>query len=249
VTETKVAEAMSVGERIQEAIRIEPAVFTINAFGLSIPISDTILMSWIVMAILGLGAWALTRRMKELPGKTQAAVEWAVTFIDDFAVQNMGHHGKAFAPFLGALGLFILTANLLPAFTPVGGWGFEPPFVIKPLTRDINVTAGLAVMIILTVLISGLRIRGPVGWFKHLFKPVPFMVIFNLLEYGIRPLSLSLRLFGNILGAYVLMRLLEMIMPVFIPPVFGLYFDFFDGIIQAVIFVYLSTVYIAEAIE
>ncbi len=249
MNETQAVAAKSIGERIQEAIAITPAVFTIQLFGLSIPISDTILMSWIVIAILGIGAWALTRRMKEIPGKTQAAVEWAVSFIDDFAEQNMGHHGKPWAPFLGALGLFILTANLLPAFTPVGGFGFEPPFVIKPLTRDINVTAGLAVMIVLTVLLSGLRYKGPVGWFKKLFKPVPFMVIFNLLEYGIRPLSLSLRLFGNILGAYVLMQLIEMIMPVFLPPVFGLYFDFFDGVIQAVIFVYLSTVYIAEAIE
>jgi F-type H+-transporting ATPase subunit a len=75
------------------------------------------------------------------------------------------------------------------------------------------------------------------------------MLPFNLLEYGIRPLSLSLRLFGNILGAFVLMRLIEMVMPVFLPPIFGLYFDLFDGIIQAVIFTYLSTVYIAEAIE
>ncbi|MEI6389434.1 MAG: F0F1 ATP synthase subunit A, partial [Spirochaetota bacterium] len=182
-------------------------------------------------------------------GKTQAAVEFVVSFIDDFVGQNMGHHGKAWAPYIATLGLFLLTANLLCMLTPVGGFGFEPPFVIKPLTRDINVTAGLAVMIIVTVLVAGFRKRGILGWLKHLLKPVPFMLPFNLLEYGIRPLSLSLRLFGNILGAFVLMRLIEMVMPVFLPPIFGLYFDLFDGIIQAVIFTYLSTVYIAEAIE
>ncbi len=248
MSETVGKESLTVGQKITEAISVS-TVFTIDAFGYTIPITDTILWSWAVMAILGLASFFLTRNLKQLPGKTQAAVEFVVSFIDDFVGQNMGQHGKAWAPFIATLGLFILTANLLCMLTPVGGFGFEPPFVIKPLTRDINVTAGLAVMVIVTVLVAGFRKRGILGWMKHLLKPVPFMLPFNLLEYGIRPLSLSLRLFGNILGAFVLMRLIEMVMPVFLPPIFGLYFDLFDGIIQAVIFTYLSTVYIAEAIE
>jgi F-type H+-transporting ATPase subunit a len=75
------------------------------------------------------------------------------------------------------------------------------------------------------------------------------MLPFNLMEYLIKPLSLSLRLFGNILGAYIIMQLIEAVMPVVMPPILGLYFDLFDGLIQAVVFSFLSTIYIAEAIE
>ena len=248
MTEAAARETLSIGEKITHAIAIK-TVFTLNLFGMAVPISDTILWSWVVILILGLGSWALTRRLKEIPGKTQAAVEYFITFMEDFAQQNMGHHGRTWAPFISTLGLFILVANLLPVLTPVGGFGYEPPFIIRPLTRDINVTAGLAIMVIVTVLLAGLRYRGPIGWLKSLLKPVPFMLPFNLLEYGIRPLSLSLRLFGNILAAFIIMQLIEAVAPVAFPPVLGLYFDFFDGIIQAVVFTYLSTIFIAEAIE
>jgi len=248
MSEGKAGEALTIGERITHAIGIK-TVFTIDLFGLSIPISDTMLMSWAVILILGLASWALTRRLKEIPGKTQVSVEAFVNFIDDFAEQNMGHHGRTWAPFIGTLGLFIFTANILPVLTPVGGFGYEAPFIIRPLTRDINVTAGLACLVIATVIVSGLVYKGPVGWLKSFLKPVAFMLPFNILEYGIKPLSLSLRLFGNILGAFIMMQLIEMIVPVGLPPIFGLYFDLFDGLIQAVVFTYLSTIFIAEAIE
>jgi F-type H+-transporting ATPase subunit a len=75
------------------------------------------------------------------------------------------------------------------------------------------------------------------------------MLPFNILEYGIRPLSLCLRLFGNILGAFILMHLIEGLIPVGVPMIFSLYFDFIDGLIQAAVFAFLSTLYIAEAME
>jgi len=125
----------------------------------------------------------------------------------------------------------------------------EPAFVIKPLTRDINVTAALAVIVIVTVFLSSIVVRGPVGYLKHLMHPTPVMLPFNIMEYAIKPMSLCLRLFGNILGAYIIMLLIEAVAPAFVPPVAGLYFDLFDGLIQAVVFAFLSTIYIAEAVE
>jgi len=91
--------------------------------------------------------------------------------------------------------------------------------------------------------------KGPIGWVKSFFKPVPFMLPFNLLEYVTKPLSLCLRLFGNILGAFIIMEIITIILPVFLPPIAGLYFDLFDGLIQAMVFVFLSTLYISEAVE
>ena len=73
------------------------------------------------------------------------------------------------------------------------------------------------------------------------------MVFNNVLELGIKPLSLCMRLFGNIIGAYILMELIKMVVPVFVPIVLSLYFDIFDGFIQAYVFVFLNSVYIQEA--
>ncbi len=248
MVEAGAPEAMSISERITEAISIK-TVFTIRAFGLAIPISDTILASWIIMAVLFLASWLLTRRLKEIPTRAQTLVEGLVGFINDFAEENLGHHGKHFAAFLGTIFIFLIAANLAPLFTPVGGFGYEPPFIIRPLTRDINITAGFAVCVIVTVFVSGLVIKGPAGFAKSLVSPMAFMLPFKLMEYIIKPVSLALRLFGNILGAFIIMQLIEAAMPVVLPPILAMYFDLFDGLIQAVVFAFLSTVYVAEAIE
>jgi F-type H+-transporting ATPase subunit a len=240
--------ALSISERITEGISIK-TVFTIHAFGFSIPISDTVISTWIVMAVLIIAAVLLTRRMREIPKKPQLLLEAFIGFVNNFVEENAGHHGKDFSAFLGTIFLFLIAANLAPMLTPIGGFGFEPLFVIKPLTRDINVTAAFAITVIVTVFFSGLIYKRPLGWLKSLVKPSPIMLPFNLLEYAIKPLSLCLRLFGNILGAYIIMQLIEAVAPVIFPPIAGLYFDLFDGLIQAVVFSFLSTIYIAEAIE
>ncbi len=216
---------------------------------LTIPISDTVVSTWVVMAILIAASILLTRKFREIPKKPQLLVESLIGFINDFVSENAGHHGKDFAAFLGTIFIFMIVANLAPMLTPIGGFGFEPGFVIKPLTRDINVTAAFAITVIVTVLISSFRYKGVKGWLKGLVSPTPVMLPFNLMEYAIKPLSLCLRLFGNILGAYIIMLLIEAVAPVVFPPIAGLYFDLFDGLIQAVVFAFLSTIYIAEAIE
>jgi len=247
-----VHEAMSISEKITEGMGIK-TVFTIDAFGLKIPISDTVISMWIVMALIILAAFILTRKMREIPKKPQLMLEACIGFMDDFAKEKIGHHARTFLPFLGTIFIFLIVANLAPMLTPAGtglyAGQMEPLFVIKPLTRDINVTAALAIIVIVTVFFSSIIIRGPVGYLKHLVHPTPVMLPFNIMEYAIKPLSLCLRLFGNILGAYIIMLLIECVVPIAIPPLAGLYFDLFDGLIQAVVFAFLSTIYIAEAVE
>jgi len=245
---TETAHAMSIGDKITEAISIK-TLFTIKIGSFSIPISDTVVTTWAIMLLIIVGAFFATRKLVEKPKGVQLVLESFVGLINNLAKENMGHHWKTFAPFIGTIGLFLGVANVLPFFSPVAGFGFEPPFPIKPPTRDINVTSAFAVVTILTVLFSGIIVKKPWGWVKGLAKPSPIMFPFNILEYFIRPLSLSLRIFGNILGAYIVMQLLEIVSPVLLPPIFGLYFDFFDGLIQAVVFTYLTTIFIAEAIE
>jgi F-type H+-transporting ATPase subunit a len=242
------AASASLGDRISEALSFK-TIFTVNLFGQSIPITETVITTWVVMLILIVGAILATRKMKEVPSGFQVFVEGFVGFANNFVKEQVGHHWRAFAPYLGTIILYLGVANMIAFISPHSGFGFEPPFALKPPTRDINVTAALAIMTIVIVLFSGLIIKGPIGWFKGLFKPAPFMLPFNLLEYIIKPLSLCLRLFGNILGAFIIMELIGMFVPVVAPPIIGLYFDLFDGLIQAVVFTFLSTLYIAEAVE
>ena len=241
-------EALTIGERIKHALAFK-TIFTINIGSLSIPISETVVTTWIVMFILIAGSFLLTRNMRTVPKGSQVVVEGIIGFLNDFFKNQLGHHWKFFASYLGTIGLFLAVANAITFFSPIAGFGFEPPFSMKPPTRDINVTAALALMTISLVIFSRLYFKGFKNWMKSFVHPAPFMLPFNILEYGIRPLSLCLRLFGNILGAFIIMELIGMLFPVFLPPIFSLYFDFFDGLIQAVVFVFLSTLYISEAVE
>jgi F-type H+-transporting ATPase subunit a len=241
-------QAASIGERIKEALSFK-TIFTVHIGNVSIPISETVITTWVVMAILIVASVLLTRKLREVPKGPQVFLEAFVGFLNDFFKNQIGHHWKVFAPYLGTVGLFLGVADMIAFISPIAGFGFEPPFMFKPPTRDINVTAALAILTILIVLFSGIAFKGLKGWLKSFVKPAPFMLPFNILEYAIKPLSLCLRLFGNILGAFIIMELIGMMLPVFLPPIFGMYFDFFDGLIQAVVFVFLSTLYISEAVE
>ena len=235
-----------------EALEVK-TVFTLSLAGYAIPVTETVIISWIVMLILIAGSLLLTRRLTQIPAGPQVLLETGVEFLNNFAKNQFGSFSKYLGPYMGSLFLFILTANIIGVLTPfeirVFGREFIPPFVIRPPTRDINVTAALAVISITLLLVCGFAARGFRGWFKHLLHPFPMMLPFNIMEYGTRILSLSLRLFGNILGSFVLMHLIAGLFPVALPMVFSLYFDFFDGIIQAAIFVFLTSLYISEAVK
>jgi len=235
-----------------EALEIR-TIFTLNLFNTEVPITETVVISWVVMAVLISMSLILTRRLKEIPTGPQAVLEAGVEFLNNFAKNQFGSFSKYLGPYMGSLFLFLLLSNIIPVLSPleikIFGREFIPPFSIRPPTKDINVTAALALISILLVLVCGLAARGVKGWLKNFLHPVPIMLPFNIMEYGTRLFSLALRLFGNILGAYVLMHLIEGLFPVALPVIFSLYFDFFDGFIQALIFVFLTSLYISEAVK
>jgi F-type H+-transporting ATPase subunit a len=239
---------MDLGERLMEALQFR-TVFTVRFAGVAVPVTETVIVTWVVMAILIAASFLLTRKLREIPEGSQILLEAVIDFLNSFAKEQFGHKWQRFAPFIGTVFLFLTTANLIPILSPVGAFGIEPAFDIKPPTRDINVTAALSVLSISVVLVSAVAARGPVGWAKHLAHPTPMMIPFNLLEYLIRPLSLCLRLFGNVLGAFIIMRLIEAVAPIAIPPILSLYFDILDGLIQALVFTFLTSLFVAEAIE
>jgi F-type H+-transporting ATPase subunit a len=243
---------LDIGERLNEALKFQ-TVFTIKIHGFAIPITETVIVSWAVMAILIAGSIILTRRLKTVPRGAQTILEGGIEFLNNFSKGYFGRRADAFAPYVGTIFLFLVLANVIPALTPtsltIAGRTFEAPFEIKPPARDINLTAAMAIMSILLVLFAGLKARGLKGWVKNLFHPVPLMLPFNLLEYAIRPASMCLRLFGNMLGGFIIMVLIGSVAPLIAPPVFSLYFDFLDGMIQALVFTFLTVLFLSEAVE
>jgi F-type H+-transporting ATPase subunit a len=228
-------------------------IFELPLFGTEIPITETIIVSWGVMIILIIASLIITRRLKYIPAGPQIILEAGVEYLNNFAKNQFGSFSKYLAPYIGSLFLFLLTANIIGVLSPTAvkffGHEFIPPFPIRPPTRDINVTGALAAISIFLVIIFGLAARGVCGWFRNFLYPSPVMLPFYILEYGTRLFSLALRLFGNILGGVVMMGLIERILPVALPMVFALYFDFFDGMLQAAIFVFLTSLYISEAVK
>jgi F-type H+-transporting ATPase subunit a len=223
--------------------------FARHLFPNGVAITETVVVSWFVMGLLIGLSFMLTRNLKRIPKGAQALLEAGVEALNSFSKNQFGKFSTFFAPYVGTLFLFLLFANIMGVLTPIEAFGFKPPFEVKPPTRDVNVTASLACLTMLLVIVCNITSKGVFGWLKHFLHPIPFMLPFNILEYGTRVLSLTLRLFGNILGGLILMHLIEELVPVAAPMALSLYFDFFDGFIQAAIFTFLSVMYISEALQ
>lgn len=190
------------------------------------------------MAMVVVASILLTRNLKvENPGKRQLLVETAVCGLNNFFEEIVGKNGRRYIPYLMTVAIYVGTANL------IGLLGFKPP------TKDLNVTAGLAVMSIILVEYAGIHNKGVKKWVKSFAEPIAIIAPINVLELVIRPLSLCMRLFGNILGTFVVMELIKIIVPVFVPVPFSLYFDIFDGVLQAYVFVFLTALFIKEQVE
>ena len=219
-----------------EELNVETA-FTIPLFG-GIPVSESVFVTWIVMAILILAAFLLGRNLRvRNPGRRQQIAELIVTKLDAFTKGTLGEEATEYSTYMASVLLFIGFVNL------TGIFGMKPP------TKDLNIPAALAVMSIVLVEAAGIWAFGLGGWMKRFAKPMAILTPINILEIFIRPLSLCMRLFGNVLGAFVIMELVTLVVPVGVPAILSLYFDVFDGLIQAYVFVFLTSLYIAEAVE
>lgn len=219
-----------------EELNCETA-FTIPLFG-GIPVAESVVVTWFIMAVLVLGSIILVRNLKvEQVGKRQLALETVIGTIHQFFLELLGEEGKRYIPYLMTVGLYIAFANM------IGLLGMKSP------TKDVGVTGALALMSILLIEYSGVHKKGAKGFLKSFAEPIPIMLPMNILEIFIRPLSLCMRLFGNILGAFVIMELLKIVAPLLVPIPFSFYFDIFDGLIQAYVFVFLTSLFIKESIE
>ena len=193
--------------------------FTIPLFG-GIPIASSLVVSWVIMAACMVFTLLATRDLKvRQPGKPQVVLESAVQFLNGFVK------------------VYIALANI------IGIFGLSSP------TKDISVTTALALMSMALIYGAQFRYNGLGGGLKRFAQPMPLLTPINLMEVAIRPLALCMRLFGNVLGSYIIMEMIKYLVPAVVPAVFGIYFDLFDGIIQTIVFVFLTALFTGEGIK
>jgi F-type H+-transporting ATPase subunit a len=203
-----------------------------------VQVTSTIINTWIMIAVLGIGAFFIGRSFKIRPGFGQNAIEWLVEVIKGLISKNIDDEKTdQFFPLVITLAIFIGFANLLGLIP-----GLQSP------TPDINTPIAMALIVFVSVPYFGIRNRGLGKYLKHYVSPIFIMLPIELASEVARTLSLTFRLFGNIMGEEIIVAILFLIAP-FILPVPMMLFSIFTGVLQAYIFTLLSTVYIGGAVK
>ena len=227
-----------------------------SVFG--IPITNSLITAWSVIAILIIAAYFIGRSVTLVPGKAQSAFEFLFEFVLEYMEQTLGTRELAerFFPLIVTIFLFIFTSNILDYFPLVGSLGFThgADFVplFRPVNADLNVTLSMAIISFLTIEISGIF---ALGFLKYGSKFVNFKtgamgLVVGLLEVIgnlARLVSFSFRLFGNIFAGEVLIAVVSSFFP-YLLPVPLMMFEAFVGLLQAAIFALLTLVFIKLAI-
>lgn len=201
-------------------------------------LNATIVFTWVVMAVLTLGSWLVTRSV-EHGGMTRRRnlLETLVTFLNEQIRATSRQEPGPFLPFIGTLFLFIAVSDSLEVIP-----GFRPP------TGSLSTTAALAVCVFVAVPFYGVLQKGVLGYLRHYVKPSVFMAPFEIIGEFSRTLALAVRLYGNIMSGSIIVGILLSIAPLFFPIVMQA-LGLLIGLIQAYIFSVLAMVYIASAIS
>jgi F-type H+-transporting ATPase subunit a len=205
------------------------------------------LVSWFVIGVLIVASLLATRNPQRIPKGMQNLMEYALEFIRGLVRDQIGEKEyRPWVPFIGTLFLFIFVSNWSGALLP---WKLIklPESELAAPTNDINTTVALALLVSLAYFYAGFRKKG-LGYFAKYVQPTPILLPIAILEDFTKPLSLSFRLFGNILADELVVAVLVLLVPLFVPlPVMLL--GLFTSAIQALVFATLAAAYIHEALE
>lgn len=224
-----------------------------------LPLDPSLVMSWLAMGLIGLVSWLGTRRMAWVPRGMQNALEAVLGIVFNYADEMVGPTAPRYYPLFSMLFIFILVANLMGLV----------PGLFSP-TSKLSTTVGLALIVFFATHYFGIKERGLWGYVRHWFGPVPgwlkpFMLVIELISELARPLSLSFRLFGNILAKEILLAVLALLVVIFLPsgnviqevlavvplvlrPLIIL-LGLLVSVIQAFVFMILAMVYIGGAVQ
>lgn len=222
-----------------------------------IPITNTLVAAWVVMAVLIVTAIIVGRNPRLIPGRVQSLFEALFEYLLGFMQQTLGTRELAirFFPLIATIFLFIFTSNMFDFLPFYGSVGLEHDgrFVrlFRPVNTDLNMTLALATISVITIEVAGIIALGFVTYgskFLNFSSPVNFIVgIIEFVSELSRFVSFSFRLFGNIFAGEVLLGVLGLFVPYFIPvPLMA--FELFVGFIQAAVFAMLTLFFIKIAI-
>jgi F-type H+-transporting ATPase subunit a len=202
-----------------------------------VTINATLVFTWMIMLLLGMGAWLVTRKLSTDPQLShwQNLLEVLVISLREQIQQTSGQNPDRYLPFVGTLFIFIATSNLL-AIVP----GYHPP------TGSLSTTAALAVSVFFAVPVFGIRQQGIWKYLRHYLEPSPILLPFHIISELSRTLALAVRLFGNVMSEGMIGAILISIAPFFFPIIMQA-LGLLTGLIQAYIFAILAVVYIGSA--
>jgi len=200
-------------------------------------LNETIVLTWVVMALLVLFGWMSARHLSKEPplSRSQSLLETIVTYMRNQIQEIAQMDPDRYLPFSGTLFLFISVANLLDIVP-----GYRTP------TSSLSTTVALAICVFFAVPIYGIAQSGIGGYLKHYIKPTVLMLPFHVIGELSRTLALAVRLFGNMMSETMLVAILIAIAPLFLPLLAEL-LGLLIGQVQAYIFAVLATVYIVSA--
>lgn len=211
-------------------------LFTIPLGALKIGITSSIIVQWIIIILLAILAKIFTSNLKKVPDKKQSVVEMIFEAIRNLVKENMGEKYIGFIPYVGTLAIFILTMNIAPLIV-----GAKAP------TEDLSVTFGLAVISFVLVQANAIKRVGVKHYFTAYAQPVLPLLPLNIVERIVLPVSLSLRLFGNMTAGAVIVDMvykglshIAWFSQLLIPIPLHAFFDLFDASIQMIVFVMLT---------
>jgi F-type H+-transporting ATPase subunit a len=201
-----------------------------------VPFSEAVVVTWVIMAVLAVGGFILTRRLQLQPSKTQAAFELIVDSVDGQIRDTMGTEPGPYRAFVGTLFTFIVVAN----------WSSLIPGVPPPTGR-IETDAALALLVFIAVIWFGVRAVGVRGYLRTFASPSMIMIPLNVIESITRTFSLLVRLFGNVMSGVFVVGIVLSLAGLLVPiPLMAL--DLLIGLVQAYIFAILAMVFIAGAV-
>jgi F-type H+-transporting ATPase subunit a len=228
-----------IGEEISEAIMQVQMSFA--AGDNTLIITDAIIVTWIAVVIMLIIVAVLlgkpSKDHKLTKGQTilVSLTELVISTAMSFGMNRK--QAEEVAPMVMTFGLVLVACNSISYFH------------LPPPAKNVAFPVGCAIVAIIYVIVMTFKFIGIKGFWISLTQPVAIMLPFRLLDYVIKPLSLALRLFGNVFAAFVFMEFLSISIPVIVPGIVGLWFDIIDGVIQAVVFAYLTMSYIGENLE
>lgn len=223
----------------------KPLAFLLGLAGIEVKnpehlFPDYIVMCLIVAAVLILFFGLASRRLNLVPSKLQSILELIIQAFENILVETIGERGKKYLPLIATIGLFILVCNLL---------GLVPGFMSP--TSKLNVTLGCALVVFFYYHWQGIRSQGLFKYLKHFTGPIPLLapllIPIEIISHFSRPVSLSIRLFGNIFAEELLIVVIASIIPFFLPLPF-MAIAIFTATIQAFVFVLLACIYIGGAV-